>query len=291
MPQPSFPPETEPRSLNTARAVLRVFSYLARCPQGATTGEVAHFLGKSSYTAYYLLNSLCQEGFAHRARGGRYSVSTFRDGLEAKTIHSPLPSLDALHEALEELNVVTGCRAYLVVYDGRVMLLEAVRGRQGQLGVKGVGEEIRAEAHALAVGKAILAHLPETALHSYIQFVGLRRFTPRTITDPAEFRAELARVRQESVAFDREEHEESIYCIAAPVSAIDRGQELLASLGIVVPSGRFKTQGSRLVKMVHDVTSHIGTVGRHDDTAGGGEGSGGSEVQSSDSWTRDRPGR
>jgi len=141
------------------------------------------------------------------------------------------------------------------------MLLEAVRGRQGQLGVKGVGEEIRAEAHALAVGKAILAQLPEGALHSYIQFVGLRRFTPRTITDPAEFRAELARVRQEGVAFDREEHEESIYCIAAPVSAIDRGQELLASLGIVVPRGRFKAQGSRLVKMVHDVMSHIGTVG------------------------------
>jgi DNA-binding IclR family transcriptional regulator len=260
---------------------------LARSPGGATTGEVARFLGKSSYTAYYLLNSLRQEGFAYRGRGGRYSVNTFPGGLGTPTIRSPLPSLDVLHEALEELNVVTGCRAYLVVYDGRVMLLEAVRGRQGQLGVKGVGEEIRAEAHALAVGKAILAQLPEAALRSYIQCVGLRRFTPRTITDPAEFRAELSRVRQESVAFDREEHAESIYCIAAPVSAVDRGQELLASLGIVVPRGRFKTQGSRLVKMVYEVTSHIGTVGRHEGTANGGGRSGGSGVQSPGSPTRD----
>ena len=269
--EPSLPPKVAHRSLNTARAVLRVFSYLAGCPEGATTGEIARFLGKSSYTAYYLLNSLCQESFAYRGRGGKYTLSGFRDSPGARTALPPLPSLYVLHKALDELNSVTGCRAYLVVYDGRVMLLEAVRGRQGQLGVKGVGEEIRAEAHALAVGKAILAQLPEGAVHSYIQFMGLRRFTPRTITDPAEFQAELARVRKEGVAFDREEHEESIYCIAAPVSAIGGGQELLASLGIVVPRGRFKAQGSRLVKMVHDVTSHIGTVGRHEDSANGGE--------------------
>jgi len=142
-------------------------------------------------------------------------------------------------------------------------MLEAVQGKQGQLGVKGVGQEIRAEAHALAVGKAILAHLSDDALHGYIQFVGLRRFTPRTITDLEEFQAELARVRRESVAFDREEYQESIYCIAAPVTAVDKGQELLASLGIVVPSGRFKTQGNRLVKMIHEVTSRVGTLSRH----------------------------
>lgn len=169
-------------------------------------------------------------------------------------------SLDVLHNVLDELNLATGCRAYLTVYDGRVLLVEAVRGRQGQLGVNGAGEEIRAEAHALAVGKAILAQLPGSALRSYVQFVGLRRFTPRTITDPAEFKTELARVRRARLALDREEYQESIYCIAAPVTAVDKGQQLLASVGIVVPSGRFKTEGSRLVKMVHEVASRVDTV-------------------------------
>jgi DNA-binding IclR family transcriptional regulator len=244
---------------------------------GATTGEISRILGKSSYTAYYLLNSLCQEGFASRDRGGRYRITPPWNG--SGTRPSPLPqsSLDVLHDALNELNAVTGCRAYLVVYDGQAVLVEGVRGRQGQVGVKGVGEEIRAEAHALAVGKAILAQLSGGALQAYIQFEKARQFTPHTITDPAEIRAELARVSQDGLAFDREEYEEGIYCVAAPVAAVDKGQELLASLGIAVPSGRFRAQGNRLAEMVREVASRVGTAGRHDDAANGGERAGGGE--------------
>ena len=251
-----------------------MLSYLAEHPEGVTTGEVSRFLRKSSYTAYYLLNTLCQERFAHRGPRGRYGLIDPYPWRTGPVRPPESLSLDVLHDALDELNLATGCRAYLALYDGRVLMVEAVRGRQGQLGVTGVGEEIRAEAHALAVGKVILAHLPESALRSYIQFVGLRRFTPHTITGPAEFKTELARVRRASLALDREEYQESIYCIAAPVTAVDKGRQLLASLGIVVPSGRFKAQGSRLVKMVHEVASRIDTVsqpGAH--RAGAGPGS------------------
>jgi DNA-binding IclR family transcriptional regulator len=224
--------EASRRSLNTARAVLRVLSYLAGCSEGAISGEVSRFLGKSSYTAYYLLNSLCQEGFAHRDRAGRYRLNAFCRDLRSRTLLSPPATLDSLHEALNDLNSVTGCRAYLVVYDGQALIVEGVRGRQGQLGVKGVGSEIRAE---------------------------------------------LARVSQEGLAFDREEYEEGVYCIAVPISAVDKGQELLASLGIVVPSGPFKAQGSRLVEIVREVASHIGPPGAREEAPGGGGRRGGSE--------------
>ena len=112
--------EASRRSLNTARAVLRVLAYLAGCSEGATSGEVSRFLGRSSYTAYYLLNSLCQEGFAHRDRAGRYRLSAFCRDLRSRTLLSPLATLDSLHEALNELNSVTGCRAYLAVHGGQV---------------------------------------------------------------------------------------------------------------------------------------------------------------------------
>jgi DNA-binding IclR family transcriptional regulator len=276
---PSHQAEGRRRSLNTARAALRVLAYLVGRHDGATTGEISRILGKSSYTAYYLLNSLCQEGFAYRDRRGRYRLSAPWNGSGPGPNASPQPSLDALRDALNELNAVTGCRAYLVVYDGHALLVEGVRGRQGQLGVKGVRQEIRAEAHALAVGKAVLAQLSEGALQAYIQFERLPRFTPHTITDPAEIRAELARVSQEGLAFDREEHEEGINCIATPVSAIDKGQQLIASLGIAVPSGRFKVQGNRLVEMVREVASHVGAAGQHGGAADGGEHAGSAERQ------------
>ena len=109
--------EASRRSLNTARAVLRVLAYLAGCSEGATSGEVSRFLGRSSYTAYYLLNSLCQEGIAHRDCVGRYRLNAFRGDLGSRTV---LATLDSLHEALNELNSVTGCRAYLAVHGGQV---------------------------------------------------------------------------------------------------------------------------------------------------------------------------
>ncbi len=61
---------TSSRSLSTARAVLRVLSMLAEQPTGVRADEVAHELGKSTSTAYYLLTSLCEEGFAvHESKG------------------------------------------------------------------------------------------------------------------------------------------------------------------------------------------------------------------------------
>ena len=60
------------RSLSTARSVLRVLTLLVQRPAGVRADEVAKELGKSVSTAYYLLTSLCEEGFAVHARKGVY---------------------------------------------------------------------------------------------------------------------------------------------------------------------------------------------------------------------------
>ena len=59
------------RGLATARAVLQVLAYLEEHPEGVRADEVAHVVGKSGSTAYYLLASLVEEGFATHD-GGLY---------------------------------------------------------------------------------------------------------------------------------------------------------------------------------------------------------------------------
>ncbi|BDG60511.1 IclR family transcriptional regulator [Caldinitratiruptor microaerophilus] len=241
------------RALSTARAVLRVLSYLADHPAGVTPAEVAQHLGKSPHTAYYLLNSLCQEGFAYRSPAdGRHYVSAFREDLLSPVRPSGSCPLPVLRDALRDLNRATGCRAYLVVYDGQAALVEAVQGHQGQPGLR-MGREIRGEAHALAVGKILLAHLSDTALHTYIRLLGLRGFTPRTITDPERLRAELARVRRTGLAVDREEYQEGICCLAAPVLARDGGETVAGAMGIAVTPRRFQVEGRRLAGILRKV--------------------------------------
>ncbi len=63
------------------------------------------------------------------------------------------------------------------------------------------------------------------------------RLTPSTITDPLALAAELARVRAEGVAFDLEERDVGTCAVVAPVR--DQMGDVVATLGVVVPTGRF----------------------------------------------------
>ncbi|MDO5681264.1 MAG: IclR family transcriptional regulator C-terminal domain-containing protein, partial [Propionibacteriaceae bacterium] len=70
-------------------------------------------------------------------------------------------------------------------------------------------------AHANAVGKALLAHTPDTVERIINQ--GLPRLTELTITDPEDFRSELGRIRVEGLSTDREEAIPGFYCLAVTV--------------------------------------------------------------------------
>jgi DNA-binding IclR family transcriptional regulator len=57
--------------------------------------------------------------------------------------------------------------------------------------------------------------------------------TPNTITSREDFLAELARVREQGWAHDREENENSINCIGAPVR--DASGRAVAAVSVSVP--------------------------------------------------------
>ena len=94
-----------------------------------------------------------------------------------------------------------------------------------QLGRPSVG-------HATAAGKVLLAfggiELPSEPLAA---------FTPRTITKRAELERELDRVRSRGYAEAREEREEGLAAIAAPV--LDSRGELVGIIGVQGPASRF----------------------------------------------------
>jgi DNA-binding IclR family transcriptional regulator len=90
--------------------------------------------------------------------------------------------------------------------------------------------------HGSAVGKAILAYLPEEQLETVIATAGLPPITRRTITDPAELRAELAKIRARGYTIDNMEGEDGVRCIGAPV--LDRRGEVIGSVSIAAPAHR-----------------------------------------------------
>jgi DNA-binding IclR family transcriptional regulator len=241
------------RSLSTARAVLRVFALLLEHPEGVRADEVAKALGKSVSTAYYLLTSLCEEGFAVHESKGVYRRARGLEELTAAVGEHAHPG-HSLHDGLagsvDELFLRTRKRSYLgVVKAGRIEIV-AFCGRQGVPRMPGLGSEIRDSAHALAMGKVVLSLLSPAAVARYVAR-GLTAFTPHTIISPPQLAAELAQVRHDGYAMDREEFDENFCCIAAPV--FDPRGRFVAALGLSMTANVFDSDREQFAPIVVDV--------------------------------------
>ncbi|NBN63953.1 helix-turn-helix domain-containing protein [Microvirga tunisiensis] len=72
-------------------------------------------------------------------------------------------------------------------------------------------------AYCTGVGKAMLAFLPEDKLEQALTRQSFHAFTPGTLASRETLVEELKAIRIRGYAFDREEHEPGIICIAAPI--------------------------------------------------------------------------
>lgn len=92
--------------------------------------------------------------------------------------------------------------------------------------------------HTIAGGKAMLAHLSDQRIDSIIDRWGLPSETSMTITNRADLTAELERVRECGVAFNREECIDGLQAVAAPVLGPDG--TVVGALSVSGPTHRMK---------------------------------------------------
>jgi acetyl-CoA synthetase len=231
--------------LTTARAALRVTWLLARAPEGIRADEVAEMLGKSVSTAYNLLASLCDEGVAERRPGGLYRLSAeFRETVAEESDRHDLSGF------VDDLLSRTHKRAYLAVVRGGRLRVVLERGLQGMPKLPGMSPDIDDNAHALALGKVVLALGPREAVERYTR-AGLRRFTAATITEPDALMRELRQVRLSGVAAECEEFERDFCCLAAPV--LDHERRFLGAVGISMSRHAFDCERAQFEETLRDV--------------------------------------
>lgn len=75
----------------------------------------------------------------------------------------------------------------------------------------------RTRLHVTALGKAILANLPEERVQEIVEQRGLERETPQSVGTREELDDALADVRERGYAIDDGERLEGLRCVAAPV--------------------------------------------------------------------------
>jgi len=111
-------------------------------------------------------------------------------------------------------------------------------------------------AYCTGVGKAMMAFLPELEQSRMLAQQSYFAFTPQTLTDAPAVLAELKNIVARGHAYDREEHEPGIICVAVPVLS-QRGQMLG---GMSITGTTRSTDFDRLDALIpdlHDTATQI----------------------------------
>ena len=90
--------------------------------------------------------------------------------------------------------------------------------------------------YCTGVGKAMMAFLVGDALDQAIAQQAYYAHTANTLCSAEALRAELSDIREQGFAFDREEHEPGIICVAAPIRS-ERGR-VLGGLSVTTATSR-----------------------------------------------------
>lgn len=255
MKKPSQPRESVPtdecssgRTLSTAERVLRLLDLVAREPGRLTPKQIASRLGVSVSTAYYLIHTLQKLDYIEQgAHEPGLHLGPKIAGLYDQYV-SDNPLVGRLEPLLIELGERTEARAYLAAWSGRDVEIVDIRGRRGLRELPSVSTGFRGAAHALALGKIFLVHLPLEDWPAYLQQPELTQFTKNTTRDLRQLAQQLAAIREQGVAFDLEEYTAGMSCVAAPV--YDLSGRLVASLGVSLPTRRLLTEQDTIVELV-----------------------------------------
>lgn len=202
------------RAVERALAILRAFT--AAAPE-LSVSELARAVGLHKSTVHRLLATLERTGFvAQDAASRRYRLGLPLFELGSLVVNTmELRRLARPH--LEEIHRACGETVHLGMLDeGEVVYIDKIESTRRVRMYSQVGR--RAPAHCTALGKVLLAYLPDAALTELIDRRGLRRYTSSTITSPKELRDHCALIRRQGYALDAGEHEELIQCAAAPIA-------------------------------------------------------------------------
>jgi DNA-binding IclR family transcriptional regulator len=201
------------------------------------TNEIARRTGINASTVSRLLATLAAAHYVeHVPESGRYRLSLRLIELGNAVLgRLDLRSLARPH--LQELVRATGETATLsVVGEHDAVTVDFAHSSSVVQSVAQIGRP--SVGHATAVGKVMLAfgnvELPAAPLES---------FTPRTITSFARLARELDVIRRSGYAEAREEREESLAAVAAPV--FDARGDLMGILGVQGPATRFDARAAR----------------------------------------------
>ena len=210
-------------------------------PHGLSLSQLSERLDLPRSTVHRVVTALATEGLlAAASPNGRVRLGPELARLAlASRRELRLELRPHLQRLFDRLNETVDC----AVLDGdHLRFIDQIAAPHRLRAVSAVGATF--PLHCTANGKALLAELSPDEVARILP-TRLRRCTPTTITVRAELVAELERVRETHVAFDREEHTTGI---SAAGIAIRDPFGALAAISVPMPTQRFEGREAEIAE-------------------------------------------
>src|SRR5712692_5743425 len=208
-------PGKHPYTITSLQRGLRLLGLFAGEEKGLSASDVARLSSLPVSTVHRFLVNLESAGFLNCDSTGIYQLGiacvsfgqAARGQLDVR--RASLPHLQELNRHTRETAHLTVRHGLSAVYVEKLDSPEPLR----------IHSRIGASVplYCTAVGKVMLAYMPDEEREKILPQLGLKRLTPNTVRNRQELEGELYRVRKNGYACDLEEHELHIRCIAAPI--------------------------------------------------------------------------
>lgn len=234
-----------------SRALALLFAFDER-HRRLTLTEMAGRAGLPVPTAHRLAGELVKGGVLARRPSGDYVV-----GRRLWDLGLLAPVQSGLREVaapfLGDIHAATLATVHLAIRDRtQALYLDRLSGRASVPVVSTVGS--RLPLHATGVGKVLLAYAPEDVCEQVLG--SLPRITPYTVTQAVRMREQLARIRRDGYATTAEEMTLGASSVAVPVRVGAAPGDVVAAIGVVVPS--LRRDRTRLVAALQVAAQGIG---------------------------------
>ncbi len=217
---------------NSLERSLKLLEIIGQTPGGLSNKEISRKLRIATSSTSYILKRLEREGYVIRRDDGRYEI-----GLKVLSLaSSALRELGFHHSAapvLHPLTHTTQLSSYVGVLEfGRLLVVEQVESPEFIRPETDLGTEH--PAYSTAMGKILLAHLPEPQLDALLESGELTRQTPNTIVSKSRLKEELRQIQRAGFAFSEQESFFGVRALAAPIP--EKDGSVHASVAVAGPA-------------------------------------------------------
>ena len=239
-------------SIQVIERMMSLIDVLANTPEPATLKMLSQTTGLHPSTAHRILAVM-----THSRLVERHDASTYALGIRLLELGNivksrisirevALPFMQTLHDTIDE-SINLGIRDR----DEIIYIERTSSGRSLVRVVYLVGG--RAPLHLTSLGKLFLAAESVAEVRAYAQRTGLPGKTPHSLTNLEALEKELDKIRRHDLAYDNEEAEIGLRCLASPIRD-DQGS-IVAGLSVSAPTDRHDPSWAAQIKATTEAIS------------------------------------